>query len=168
MNEWRTKPALHVKTVVEPPFSGETLAELIRAVLDKGKAFRFRARGVSMSPFIRGGDVVTVAPLIASSPKAGQIAAFIDAETGKVRVHRIVGVKAGKYLFRGDNALGADGGVPAESILGLVVRVERGGRSVRTGRGVAGAAIAQVSRIGLFIRILRRIGRAFRRPRREA
>ena len=41
----------------------EDLAGLMRAVLEKGKAFRFEVRGASMRPVIRDGDVVTVSPL---------------------------------------------------------------------------------------------------------
>ena len=157
-----------MKTVVEPLFSGEALAELIRAVLDKGKAFRFRALGLSMSPFIRDGDVVTVAPPASAPFRTGEIAVFVHPETGKVRVHRIIGVKEGRYLMKGDNALGSDGEVPAGGILGLVARVERDGRTVWPGRGLAGAAIARISRSGLFFRVIRRIGRAFQGNRRKA
>jgi hypothetical protein len=38
------------------------LVELARAVLAKGKSFRFHAPGLSMTPFIRDGDFVTIGP----------------------------------------------------------------------------------------------------------
>ena len=38
------------------------LTALVRAVLDKGASFRFKAFGVSMTPFIQDGDVITIAP----------------------------------------------------------------------------------------------------------
>jgi hypothetical protein len=168
MNVWRTKPALTVRTVVEPPVSGEALAALIRAVLEKGRAFRFRARGLSMSPFIKDGDVVTVSSPGPYRPRAGEIAAFVHPGTGKVRVHRIVGIGESGYSLKGDNALETDGVVPADHILGLVTRIERNGRAVRPGKGLAGAALARALRSGLIVRAGRRIGRMFRRKRGNA
>lgn len=165
MSEPKTGPALRVRTVAEPPFSGEAVAELIRAVLDRGKAFRFRALGLSMSPFIKDGDVITVAPLGSVPPRTGEIATFVHSVSGKVRVHRIVGVERGRYLLKGDNALESDGEVSAEHILGRVIRVERSGRRVWPGRGLAGAAIARALRSGWLVRVLRRAARTFRRER---
>ena len=168
MNAPVIKPALLVKEGGQLPIAGEALAELMSAVLGKGRAFRFRARGLSMSPFVRDGDIVTVAPTVSAPPRTGEIAAFVHAETGRLRIHRIIGIKEGRCLLKGDNALEPDGEVPVERILGLVVRVERDGRPARPGRGLAGAAIARASRAGLFIRALRRIGRAFPWYRRKA
>jgi len=147
----------------ELPLSGESLAGLMRAVLDKGKPFRFEARGTSMYPFIRDGDVVTVAPLAGPDPRPGDVAAFVQPGMSGVQVHRIVKVEAGRYFLKGDNALDADGALARDMILGLVVRLERGGRARPVGPTFWAAAIARLSRTFWFTRLSRRARRLFAR-----
>ena len=55
----------------------------MRAVLEKGRAFRFEARGTSMLPLIRDGDVVTVTPLSGGGPRTGDVVAFADPGRGR-------------------------------------------------------------------------------------
>jgi len=143
----------------ELPLAGDSLAGLMRAVLDKGRPFRFEARGTSMEPFVRDGDIVTVAPLTASRPKPGDIAAFVHPEAGGVRLHRVVKVEAGRYLLKGDNALDVDGALTRDMILGLVVRLERQGRARSVGPSLAAAAWARLSRSAFVVRISRRARR---------
>lgn len=157
------KPSLRASPGGELPLSGESLAGLMRAVLDKGKPFRFEARGTSMYPFIRDGDVATVAPLAGEDPKPGDVAAFVQPGTSGVRVHRIVKVDAGRYFLKGDNALDADGVLARDAILGLVVRLERGGRDRPVGPRFRTAAIARLSRTFWFTRLSRRVRRLFAR-----
>jgi phage repressor protein C with HTH and peptisase S24 domain len=107
------KPSALVRTRRELSLSGAALTELLTAVLAKGKAFRFRARGWSMSPFVRDGDVITVSPLRGRRPETGAIVAFVHPGTGRVAVHRIVDAGPGGYLVRGDNTDSADGILPA-------------------------------------------------------
>jgi hypothetical protein len=154
------KPSPRISSGGELPLSGESLAGLMRAVLDKGKPFRFEARGTSMHPFIRDGDVVTVAPLAGSDPRPGDVAAFVQPGTSGVRVHRIVKVEAG---LKGDNAPAVDGALARDMILGLVVRLERGGRARPVGPTFRAAAIARLSRTFWFTRISRRMRRLFSR-----
>ncbi|HYA49264.1 MAG TPA: S24/S26 family peptidase [Burkholderiales bacterium] len=127
---------------------GLSLAEIMREVLAKGRPFRFRARGLSMSPFIKDGDVVTVSPLEDAAPRTGDVLAFLHPTTGKVVVHRIVRQSPGSYDLKGDNAAESDGSLPAGRVLGIVTRVERDGAAVRLGRK-SGAVVAQLSRTGL-------------------
>jgi signal peptidase len=147
----------------ELPLGGDSLAVLARAVLRKGKPFRFEARGTSMLPSIRDGDIVTVSPLTGTGPKTGDIVAFVHPGTGRVRVHRVVKVRAGRYHLKGDNALGTDGALTRDAILGRVVRLERGGRVRRLGPSVQAAALAGLSRSVLVTRLARRTRRAFSR-----
>jgi len=157
------KPSPRISSGGELPLSGESLAGLMRAVLEKGKPFRFEARGTSMYPFIRDGDVVTVAPLAGQDPKPGDVAAFVQPGTSGVRVHRIVEVEAGRYFLKGDNAPDADGALARDAILGLVVRLERGGRARPVGPTIRTAAIARLSRTFWFTRLSRRARRLFAR-----
>jgi hypothetical protein len=130
---------------------GPALAERMRAVLADGKPFRFRARGLSMSPFIKDGDVLTMAPLAGGALRTGDIAAFPHPATGRVTVHRVVRERAGLYDLKGDNADEVEQGLARERILGLVVRVERDGATVRLG-GRGDAVVAKLSRSGLLRR----------------
>ena len=137
----------------------------MRAVLAEGKPFRFRAPGLSMSPFIRDGDVVTIRPLGSRPPRTGAIAAFLYPGTGKVAVHRIIREKSGRFLLKGDNVPAIDGSLPLDMILGTVSRVERNGAKVSL-RGRAGAAaIASLSRSGLLSKAVGAARRAGLRKR---
>lgn len=152
----------------ELPLGGEALAGLMRAVLEKGKPFRFEARGASMHPVIRDGDVVTVRPLGGARPGTGDIVAFVHPLTKGVLVHRVVRAEERGYVLKGDNALAEDGPVAADGILGRVARVERDGRTVRTGRALRSPGLARLSRSAWFTRLVRRLrrtlGRRDRRP----
>ncbi|MBP7706958.1 MAG: S24/S26 family peptidase [Candidatus Aminicenantes bacterium] len=147
----RPRPALE---------DGYPLAGLMRDVLGRGKPFRFEARGSSMYPAVRDGDVVTVAPLADDGPRTGDVVAFVHAATGGVRLHRVVGTAAGRYLVKGDNALASDGALDREALLGLVVGVERGGRALRIAPPLLAAATARLSRCPGFTRLVRRVRRA--------
>lgn len=147
------------------PLSGGSLAGLMGAVLEKGKAFRFEARGESMHPAVRDGDILTVAPAAGRRPRAGDIVAFVHPGTGGVRVHRVVGLEAGRWVLKGDNALEADPAVGPDAILGFVVGLERGGRRRRLGPAALAAATARLSRSAWFTRLARKARRTFTRRR---
>lgn len=142
------KAARLIRNAGERPLSGEALTELLRAVLAAGRPLRFRAGGLSMSPFIKDGDVLTIRPLGGEAPRTGDIVAFIHPETGKAAVHRVVRGKSGLFSLKGDNSPLADGIVVLEQILGTVCRVERSGKDIRLGGKRGGAVIAALSRSG--------------------
>ena len=156
-------PGLFAVKAQELPLSGQALLELMRAVLRRGKPFRFCARGWSMLPFIQDGDVITVAPLGQALPGTGEVVAFVRPQDGNLVVHRAVGVRGGAALIQGDNWLGEDGVVytdgiiPQANLLGRVTRIERNGRPVRLGLGPERFVIAWLSRTRLLVPILRRL-----------
>jgi hypothetical protein len=160
MRRPKMKPALLVKRKGELPLSAESLTELMRAVLDAGKDFRFRAKGFSMSPFIRDGDVLTVKPLRGAAPRKGDVVAFLHPGTGTVAVHRVVRVDSGLFYLKGDNAPDGDGGLSPESLLGRVIRVERAGSRLSLGLRRTGPAIASLSRSGLLTKVRTAVRRA--------
>ncbi len=139
-------------------YSSEIRLELLKAVTERGRPFRFRAPGFSMHPFIRNGDIITIAPLPPGRPGPGDVVAFVRPGTGKLVVHRVVGRTDGGYLIRGDNNDEPDGLIPAESVLGIVVRVEHNGRDVSAGLGCERRLIALLSRPGLLRRTNAGIG----------
>lgn len=162
------KPALLIRKKADIPLSGESLAELMRTVLAHGKPFRFRASGLSMSPFIKDGDVVTIRPLGSTPPRTGDIAAFLYPGTGRVAVHRIVREKSGRFSLKGDNVPDIDGSLPLDRILGTVSRVERDGAKVSLGGRAGAAAIASMSRTGLLSKAVGAARRAgLRKPGRS-
>lgn len=126
------------------------MADFVAAVLERGVPFRFTARGSSMRPFIRSGDVLTLSPLRGRAPRLGEVVA---GRTGGDRlvVHRVVAAGAGTCELRGDNCPGSDGSVPLEAVLGVVTRVERRGRAKRLGTGPEGALLAALSTAGALL-----------------
>jgi signal peptidase I len=114
---------------------GAVLSELLGAVLEKGVPFRFRANGLSMLPFIKDGDVVTVSPLFNAKPHLGDVLAFVYPGTKKLVIHRVVGKKDDSCIIRGDNTSEPDGMVPLANILGRVTRVDRNGKRIILGLG---------------------------------
>lgn len=127
---------------------GPALVGLTREVLDRGLPFRFSAPGFSMSPFIRDGDVITLALYQAGSCRAGHVVAFVRPDTGCLVVHRVVAVSETGCRIRGDNSPEEDGEIPHSQILGRVTRVERAGNPVRFGFGPERVVIALFSRRG--------------------
>jgi len=145
----RPKPSLHKREGGILSLSGPALLDLLAAVLDKRVSFRFTARGYSMSPFIRDGDVLTVAPLT-TAPRIGDVVAFVGSPHDRLTVHRIIAAPRDGFLIKGDNVSEPDGVLPRERLLGRVARVERSGHAVRGGLGVERAAIARLSRRNVF------------------
>ncbi len=122
--------------------SGPALALLMQAVLERGVPFRFRAGGTSMSPFIRDGDVLTIAPARLADTGPGDVVAFTRPGREALVVHRLLKRSEDQFSTRGDNAGEDDGVFEAARLLGQVVRVERGGRRVAIGMGLERHAIA--------------------------
>jgi len=138
----------------ELPLSGAAMLELLVAVLDRGVPFRFKAKGFSMSPFVKDGDVITVISLRNSLPRLGDVVAFRHPVSERLVVHRVVRVGQDGCLIRGDAVPEGDGLVPMANIVGRVSRVERNGRPVRLGMGPERALVAFVTRSGLFLHVI--------------
>jgi signal peptidase I len=125
--------------------SGEALIDLIKAVLEKEASFRFRAKGFSMSPFVKDGDIITIAPRQKSPVRRGDIVAFVHPLTGKPIVHRVI-KKEGAFLrIRGDRLQAEDGLIPESNILGIITEIERAGRRIYLGLGFERYLIALLS-----------------------
>jgi signal peptidase I len=149
-----TRPKFAVLKGSELSLSGPALVELLRAVLDKGASVRFRAKGFSMSPFIKNEDVVTLSPSQNTSPGVGDVIAFVLQGADKLCVHRVVGKQGDLYMTKGDNSSKADESVPRENILGFVTRVERDGKEVFLGLGPERFLIAFLGRRGLLLPLI--------------
>jgi len=139
----------------ELSLTGSVFIELLQATLAKGVPFRFRARGFSMDPFIRDGDVITVSPLGEDSPGLGDVVAFVQREIEKLFIHRVIRIKENSYFIKGDNTRGVGSPVPPANVLGLVTRVERGRKRVFIGLGPERFLIALLTRKGWTIPLVR-------------
>lgn len=146
----------------ELSLSGQALEELLRSVLAKGMCCRFCVKGFSMSPFIRDGDVVTVAPLGSGGLGLGDVVVFLSVRGGGPVIHRIVGKWDGSYLLKGDNLPESDGMVPPANILGYIKAVERNGKRISFGLGPEKVLIALLTRRGLLSPMLLPFRKALR------
>ena len=139
--------------------------ELIRAVTERGAPIRTRVSGFSMSPFIRDGDVLTIAPLNGRAPRVGEVVAFTQPDTGRLAIHRVIARVGTAWHIRGDNSPEPDGIVPRENLLGVVTRVECEGRDVRLGLGAERALIALLQRANVLQRLVYMVARLRRKFR---
>jgi hypothetical protein len=139
----------------ELSLSGAAVTRLLKAVIERGKPFKFKARGWSMSPFIRDGDILTLSPPSTPFPQKGDVLGVLDPGTDKLVVHRVVGMKNGKYLIKGDSAEKKDArSFGLNRICGHVTRVERNGKPVRFGLGPERRAIALLSQVPVVMKLV--------------
>jgi signal peptidase I len=125
------------------------MARLVEDLGRLGISTRFVARGGSMSPWIRDGDLVTVAPLESAIARVGDVAAYRRSGSDRLIVHRLVRRSKGAWIAQGDRLPAPDGPVADAEILGIVARVERRGRPAFVPRGLAGVLLARLSRLAL-------------------
>lgn len=126
---------------------------LVAGLLREGTAVRLSVTGHSMTPFVRAGDVLTIEPLGERRLSRGDV--VLCAPDRRLVAHRIVGWRAGLVRVRGDVAPAEDAALAPADVLGVVTRVERGGREIRFGPRPARAAVAWLSRIGLLRQLAR-------------
>jgi signal peptidase I len=105
----------------------EAVDEMAHELLARGSTVTFVARGASMRPFLRDGDRVTLAPL-RGRPRLGDVVLTRGASLGVV--HRVVALRGGRVLTKGDALPRSDGWRSLGDVLGRVERVERAGRAV--------------------------------------
>jgi len=154
-NDIRPEPAVYTEGRPELSLGSRPFKELLIEVLHKGAAFRFRAKGFSMSPFIKDTDIITVAPLSGDKPRLGDVVAFLNTDTEELVIHRVIGKRDDSHFFiMGDNLPTRRHLVTISQILGRVEKVERGGRAVALGLGPEKALIALLSSRGILLPVL--------------
>jgi uncharacterized repeat protein (TIGR01451 family) len=114
--------------------------ELACQLLQGGAAVRFQARGASMSPAIRDGEVIEITPVIVSKLRKDDI--VLTKTKDGFRLHRIAVADPiqDRFITRGDCGQQDDSPVSGSQILG-VARV----KEVRIGRSVVKARFRGVS-----------------------
>lgn len=147
----------------ELKLSGSSLSELMHSILDRGASFRFKAKGESMAPFIKSGDILTVAGLQDKIPRIGDVAVVVNPANGSVLVHRVIGTTSDGVMVKGDNCHRIDGVFRRDAVIGIVRAVERGAKKVYYGGGAARLPIAIVSRSGLLNKLILPLARKVKR-----
>lgn len=102
---------------------------LFADLLGKGFTLRIRVTGKSMSPFLQGGEILTIKKVACDTLRKGDLIFFKTPENFPV-IHRIIEKERGMdnlYTFRtkGDSAHMTDEPVREDDILGKVCRIER-------------------------------------------
>ena len=167
----RDKPTVYTVEGGVLSLSGSALEAFLRDVLARGVPFRFSARGMSMDPFIRDGDAITIVPLASGRPVEGDVVALCSPRDGRLIVHRVVAAGPAGFVVRGDANDDADGVVTRQEVLGQVSAVHRGDRRVVAGSGPERRLIALLSRFGLLrplVDVARRTLAWLRRRRRRS
>lgn len=98
-------------------------------VLRQGHPLRIKARGASMLPLLRNGDVVTVTPAAPTDIRVGDVICY-ESVPGALMIHRVV-ARAGDHLVAKGDALGSVESVSRARVLGKITVVERSGRPMR-------------------------------------
>ena len=95
---------------------------LTTEITEKGRSFNFVAKGGSMSPFIKDGDMVLIEPCTAP-PKPGDIV-LIKTPQGMAILHRVIRADNEHITTRGDASHEVDGTFSMQAVVGRAKRVE--------------------------------------------
>jgi hypothetical protein len=142
--------------------------ELAAESLRRGNTVRLRARGGSMLPFLRDGDLLEIRPASGAEVRIGDVICY-EPPSGGLCLHRVIAREERGLVTRGDALTYVDT-VAAGALLGRVIARERRGRrrdldtagARRRGRLIAVLAPA-TARLLPLARWLRRTGRMARR-----
>jgi len=129
--------------------SGSLFAQIFTELLARDAMVRFSAKGMSMWPFIKENDILTVVPCKDDSFGLGEVVAFLDTHHNNLTVHRIVGSSRSGYMLKGDCCSAPDGIVARRDILGRLACAERKGKRVRLSLGRDSFIFAILSRMGV-------------------
>jgi hypothetical protein len=110
--------------------------DLFAELLGRGLPVTIRARGGSMRPALRDGDVLTVAPLRGPLLVGEVVAAR---RGGLLALHRVREVQGGRVRLCGDACAQDDGFFEPAEVLGRAVAARRGDRALAAAR-LGGAA----------------------------
>lgn len=109
--------------ISSPAFIG-----LSAEILSLGKTLRFQASGSSMQPLVRDGDVLLIKPVDPQDIRLGDIV-LCQGEGERVVVHRVIRKRSKpeglSFQIQGDQAAQPDGWIPAGSIYGRLVAIDR-------------------------------------------
>lgn len=113
--------------------------ELSKEILGKGSCLRFQAKGDSMRPFIKNGQIIQVRPAKIFEINSGDVI-FCRSFNNRMIVHRVIRKQRRNdkivLLTKGDSTSDFDEYVYPDSILGKVIAIERNNRVIRMDKGM--------------------------------
>lgn len=122
---------------IAPAISEKQFINLSQDVLRRGGIFRFKARGWSMFPAIRNGDILNIEPVGKNEIRLGDII-FFRTNNKNVVVHRIIKKSLSNdrqfLIVRGDFSKGCEG-VFLENVLGRLKSIERNSKIIHLDYG---------------------------------
>lgn len=109
----------------------ERLIAALRESLGRTGRARLRAHGGSMWPWIRGGDELSIEAVPPADLRRGDVVLF--ARDARLFAHRLLrrNARTGVFTLKGDALSAADPPVEPRHILGRVVALRRGKRTIR-------------------------------------
>ncbi|MCK4648717.1 signal peptidase I [bacterium] len=135
--------------------------ELSKDILSQGACLRFQAKGGSMYPAIRDGDILNVEPVKVKDIRLGDVIFYRTAGERMV-AHRVIKKLSQNdrliLVTKGDSNTGKEEEVILEEILGRVKAIERYGRRICLNQGLGRLMDIFYAKISPLIRRLRRIG----------
>jgi hypothetical protein len=153
------------RALSETAASAADAAELAVQSLRRGNALRLLARGGSMLPFLRDGDVLTVRAASGAEARIGDVICY-EPPAGGLCLHRVVARRERDLVTRGD-ALAYVDVVPDAAVLGVVVARERHGRRVALDTPAARRRARLVVRLAPAVAWLLPLARGLRRAARK-
>ncbi len=117
----------------EITFNYSSLADLSRKILTNGSSFELKVKGYSMYPFIRESDIITIQSVNSSLLHVGDVVFYERGNT--LVVHRIIKKQSvnGAIYFttRGDACPEDEENITENAVLGKVIRLKRGGKTIQ-------------------------------------
>ena len=112
----------------------DDFTSIAQDVLGRGRILRFKAKGGSMSPFIRNGDVVEVVS-VKGEVNFGDIILY-HSSYGNSIIHRVIQRNKESIITKGDSVPGFDHPVLFKQVLGRVAAIEKNGWRIRLDKPV--------------------------------
>ena len=120
--------------------SSPEFLNLSNEILAHGNRLRFQARGESMNPFIRDGDILEIEPIAAEKIKWADVI-FYRVDERRLVAHRVVKKMMHNdgpiFITKGDAHIGEGEKVYLEQILGRVRTVERKQQKIDLNQGLS-------------------------------
>lgn len=139
---------------------------IVQEQIAEGQSVEISPRGISMLPLIREGrDSVILSPLTGKIRKY-DIPLYRRAD-GSYILHRVVGIKDGKYRMAGDNQFTYENGITDSRIIAVVSSVRRGNRLIKAdslGQRIYASLLQNTRAFRYFVfRALRKIKKIFKK-----
>lgn len=111
---------------VGPSPGNRSVEELASQILRRGKSLRIKARGGSMTPFFRDGDIACITPVDGQGVRVGDVICY-EETPARLFLHRVVSYHRTHIVAKGD-ALASAVVILPRQVLGKIRAIERHGR----------------------------------------